>query len=368
MNDILIYLNEKKDRNKTNEGIAKELGLTEEDYQYYINEIVRFCRNNPPPICHYMKDAYDDGDEVIMDCNKSTEKFLNAGGFLKYQEELLEEKTINQNILPTPLHTSNPRGKIFISHCVEDVLLVQKFTEDILEIGLGIKTGEEVFNISIEGAGINNGEDFKKRIEAELKTAKIVIQIITENYKKSEACLNEMGAAWILGIQVIPFILEPISYNTVGFIHNTNQQLKINNKEDILSFVSQNKNLLHSNYNDTKLHRKIDEFLKFTDTLLRKVKNNSAQDSRESTQSSLIEEMTSILKASNPKVMEHLITNESTNILLTSEEQQRLNKITGELINKKIMKFTPNGNMIQNRPDGLMRTGFFAEKLENFNT
>jgi len=158
-------------------------------------------------------------------------------------------------------------GKIFISHSVKDTELVRRFTEDILILSLNLKSDVDIFNISIEDAGIKTSEDFKLRIENELKSAKAVIQIITENYKKSEACLNEMGAAWILNLKVIPFILEPISYNTVGFIHNTNQLLKINSKKDIKKFIAEYKEILFkSNYNDSLLDRKIEDFLLFLNT------------------------------------------------------------------------------------------------------
>lgn len=154
------------------------------------------------------------------------------------------------------------KGKIFISHAVADSKLVQAFTEHVLELGLGLSAKNDIFNISIEDAGIISGEKFKDRIENELRNAKAVIQIITENYKKSEACLNEMGAAWILNTKVVPFLLEPIGYNTVGFIHNTTQLLKINSKTDIKKFVANYKgDLFDLNYNDSKLDRKIDEFL-----------------------------------------------------------------------------------------------------------
>ena len=83
MNDILTFLFEKKDENKSIEEIVDELGLSQDDYQDYINEIVRFCRNNPPEICHYAERAYSDGTETIMNCTKSTERCLNKGGFIQ---------------------------------------------------------------------------------------------------------------------------------------------------------------------------------------------------------------------------------------------------------------------------------------------
>lgn len=157
----------------------------------------------------------------------------------------------------------NNGGKIFISHASKDQKIVVSFTEKILELGLGIKSKTEIFNTSIEDAGIQSGEDFKARIKKELTDASAVILIITDNYKKSEACLNEMGAAWALELNVIPFILEPINHSSVGFIHSTTQLLKLNSDADLRKFVAEWKgNLFSADYNDAKLNSKIEEFIR----------------------------------------------------------------------------------------------------------
>lgn len=198
------------------------------------------------------------------------------------------------------------KGKIFISHSVKDADIVTEFTEGILQIGLSVNVSEQVFNISIEDAGIKTGEDFKERIKKELNTAKAVIQIITENYKKSEACLNEMGAAWILNIPVIPFILEPISYNTVGFIHNTNQQLQLNSKSNIKTFIAQYKGSLFSpSYDDSKLDRRIELFLEKVNN--RSLSVETSEKSSKSYSNEHISQAIKSLKTDNPfyKINEH---------------------------------------------------------------
>lgn len=43
-----------------------------------------------------------------------------------------------------------------------------------------------------------------------LLNAKIIILIITPNYKESEMCLAEIGVAWTSGKHVIPVIVPPI--------------------------------------------------------------------------------------------------------------------------------------------------------------
>lgn len=227
------------------------------------------------------KNKYDSSSKIAIDFQNWSNTFNNKEINLTTLREFGEDVTsiyitgdwgvnaseiknfgINQGVLNVVENINPNAGKIFISHSVKDAKIVQEFTEKILQIGLAINPSKEIFNISIEDAGIKTSEDFRNRIQNELIKSKAVIQIITENYKKSEACLNEMGAAWVLGIPVIPFILEPIEYESVGFIHNPKQLLKLNSKKDLKSFVAEYKGKLFSlDYNDSKLDRMIDEFL-----------------------------------------------------------------------------------------------------------
>lgn len=143
------------------------------------------------------------------------------------------------------------------------------------------------------------------------------------------------------------------------YVYFNNTPIKPNEIPEDFKSVTQLKELI-------KKYEQIYNSYENIDELLRKVKDNLELDLPELTQNSLIDEMKSILNASNPGITDYLKNNPSVNILLTNEEYQRLSIIIDELKNRKIIKFTANGNMIQNRPDGLTRTGFLAEKLENF--
>jgi hypothetical protein len=107
--------------------------------------------------------------------------------------------------------------EIFISHASKDYPLVQLFVERLLRLGMDIKS-DRIFCTSLDGMDIKNGEDFRGQIKLALSGAKIVILIITANYKSSEVCQNEMGAAWYSGKLVIPLIVEPITYESVGVV------------------------------------------------------------------------------------------------------------------------------------------------------
>jgi hypothetical protein len=85
---------------------------------------------------------------------------------------------------------------IFISHSSKDEAIVKLFTDKILQLGLHIGL-DKIFCTSIQVTTIATGEDFRTVIKERLMKATHVIQIITPNYKESEVCLNEMGAAWV---------------------------------------------------------------------------------------------------------------------------------------------------------------------------
>lgn len=164
-----------------------------------------------------------------------------------------------------PILVVKMNNKIFISHSSKDIELVNKFIDLILILGLGISR-EEIFCTSIQGTHIKSGADFKDTIKQELFNSKAVIQIITKNYKSSEICLNEMGAAWATSETVIPLVAAPFNYD-LGFIHATSQQLKLNSKEDLIKFFDDYKHELFSiNISISNYNAKVEEFIQFTNS------------------------------------------------------------------------------------------------------
>jgi len=114
---------------------------------------------------------------------------------------------------------------IFLSHSSKDKVISDYFIDDILVLGLSIKR-KDIFCTSADGTKPESGEDWRESIKDALINSKIVILLITSNYKESEMCQNEMGAAWVCSNKTIPLILEPINYETVGVIQQTKQVVK----------------------------------------------------------------------------------------------------------------------------------------------
>lgn len=117
--------------------------------------------------------------------------------------------------------------KIFVSHSSSDKDIVDAFVDDILICGLGFQSNE-IFYASGEGMGIDSGEDWRLFIKEKLIVADVVFLIITPNYKSSEICMNEMGASWATDALVLPMIVEPINYKTVGVLADVKQVEKLN--------------------------------------------------------------------------------------------------------------------------------------------
>uniref|UniRef100_UPI0025973192 toll/interleukin-1 receptor domain-containing protein n=2 Tax=Bacteroidia TaxID=200643 RepID=UPI0025973192 len=123
---------------------------------------------------------------------------------------------------------NNKHKKIFISHSSKDEAIIKLFVDDILQLGVGIKP-EQIFCTSIEDMGIKNGEDIRKHIHQNIKNADYSFLLISNNYKTSEICLNEMGAVWAYDNNVKLYLLPKMDFDSIGWLCNTRIAERIDN-------------------------------------------------------------------------------------------------------------------------------------------
>ena len=97
---------------------------------------------------------------------------------------------------------------IFISHSVADKPVIDDLY-DLLQTGCDLRR-EDIFCSSVEGAGIETGEDFIKWIQDKLETSDLIILFLTENYYASRFCVAEMGSAWSLKKDIFPLVVPGI--------------------------------------------------------------------------------------------------------------------------------------------------------------
>lgn len=114
------------------------------------------------------------------------------------------------------------KPKIFISHSSKDKDLVSEFCDRILRLGIGL-SADNIFCTSIEDMNIKNGDDIRKHIKENILSADFSFLLISENYKKSEICLNEMGAVWANDNNVRYYLLPNTGIDKLGWLCDANQ-------------------------------------------------------------------------------------------------------------------------------------------------
>ncbi len=105
-------------------------------------------------------------------------------------------------------------SKIFISHASKDAEYVKAFVDLLTDIGLP-KTSDKIFCSSIEEYGIPNGENIYEYIKRQYDQGIWVIFILSENYYKSVACLNEMGATWATSTESTSILLPEFEFSKI---------------------------------------------------------------------------------------------------------------------------------------------------------
>ncbi|MGG5370897.1 toll/interleukin-1 receptor domain-containing protein [Enterococcus sp. AZ196] len=94
--------------------------------------------------------------------------------------------------------------KVFISHSSKDSCYAVHFVELLKSFGFQEK---DIFCSSDYSTGVNYGERIFERLKSELQYKPVMIYLLSKNYYKSVACLNEMGASWVMSDDHYPITL-----------------------------------------------------------------------------------------------------------------------------------------------------------------
>lgn len=174
------------------------------------------------------------------------------------------------------------KDKIFISHSSKDAAYIKVFVEKILILGLDVPA-ERIFCSSMEGHGIKSGHYIPDTLKEEINKSSLAFLFISKNYKASEVCLNEVGAAWatLTKETVIPLLMPDIDFSEVGFLDINRLGLKIHEKEGILKLIQDCKENLNASFNLEKLHNKIEEYLKEIEILTNPIEPTTTNEINE---------------------------------------------------------------------------------------
>ena len=120
--------------------------------------------------------------------------FLKDISLLKSKLQAEFDKIMVSN--PKYEYNSIKSKKVFISHASKDKSFVELFLNLLEDIGL---SESEIVCSSIPGYGIPLGEDIYDWLSKQFQNCDLhIVFILSDNYYNSAACLNEMGAAWVL--------------------------------------------------------------------------------------------------------------------------------------------------------------------------
>jgi len=171
---------------------------------------------------------------------------------------------IKESSTSIPYNSPYSKHKIFISHSSKDIEIVEGFINKILGNGLGFDieiTNKEIYCTSIEDLGIKTGADFRQNIKEHLFNANIILLFLSENYRNSEICLNEMGASWAHEKTIFPLIIPPMDFKSVGVLMEINECVKLESEDRLLKVCDELNETFQLKNKSTKMKRAIKNFI-----------------------------------------------------------------------------------------------------------
>lgn len=164
-------------------------------------------------------------------------------------------------------NTNDKKNKVFISHASKDSEYVKAFVNLLEDIGL---SEDEIVCSSISGYGIPLGEDIYDWLSSQFQEFNLhIIFMLSDNYYKSIACLNEMGAAWVLKQKYDSILLPNFDFVQIkGAINPNRIGIKLDSEVDELNHrLNELKDTLIEEFtlktiSSTKWERHRNEFIK----------------------------------------------------------------------------------------------------------
>lgn len=134
------------------------------------------------------------------------------------------------------------KENVFISHSSKDEDFVIRLSQFFQLLGI---ERNNIFCSSIEGQGVKHGKKIETAVRNEMIEDKILVFVISANFIKSEYCLNELGAGWILSDERIQnknlfhIKLPGIDFDNIkGFISSGDKCTELNEKSMLAYFYN----------------------------------------------------------------------------------------------------------------------------------
>jgi len=139
------------------------------------------------------------------------------------------------NILLDDRKSVSGKKSVFISHSDLDKEYVKAFVE-LLEC-IGVVGNEKIFCSSLAEYGIPTGESIYAFLKEKINEDIHFIAILSDNYYKSVACMNEMGAAWVTSKKQTALLMPEFNFEKIdGAIDASKMWFKLTDEPRINTF------------------------------------------------------------------------------------------------------------------------------------
>lgn len=173
--------------------------------------------------------------------------------------------------------------KIFISHSSKDSEYGKALVQLLRDIGI---PHQDIIFTSEPGYGIPKGSNIFNWLKSKIKESPYIIYMLSENYYSSVACLNEMGAAWIVENEHMVLFLPNFDYRNQKFLEGAIDPrimgIYMDNEKDITEFAGMILKKLNSNTNPVIFNQAIRDYME-TITEIKSISDNQVQDDEQST-------------------------------------------------------------------------------------
>lgn len=139
----------------------------------------------------------------------------------------------DDSLISTIDKTVSKEHKLFISHSSDDEDYMTALVEMLESIGM---TNDSLVCTSVSGYGIPEGDDIYDWLREQFVNCDLrVLFALSNNYYNSEACLNEMGAAWITKATYSMLLLPGFGFGDIkGCIDSRRIGISFGSSEDEL--------------------------------------------------------------------------------------------------------------------------------------
>ncbi len=222
------------------------------------NKFENATSNEKTEIKGILKELEQLGHIKVLWSNNTIYLVNVLGSARPYYEQLIEMEEDNMTQKET---------KVFISHSSKDKVYADELVELLEYIGFD---ENNLFCSSTSGYDIPLGEDIYEYLKNQFNTYNLhVIFMLSENYYKSIACLNEMGAAWVLHNSYTTILLPGFTFEEIKGAVNPNQiSLKLDGDPDeVKERLGQLKNNFQKTLglktiSDVRWEKKRDDFIR----------------------------------------------------------------------------------------------------------